>query len=280
LNFSIAAVLGLLIFVLSLVLKGKGKEKEPAAANLRAAARGVGNVPQRRIAVRRRGRNLDDSDDQEEEQGPARAADSDEELQSKLSDPKLGAKKREKLLVKAEKRTQREAEERARNEEKLRAVQQEEERKKAEEYQAVQERLRIEEEKRLKEEQLQRELEEYNKLKELFSVEDEGCDMADADETENLLDEFIQHIQAKKVILFEELATKFSLKVPEAIDRLTQLVANGRLTGVMDDRGKFVYISETELMQFAKFIKQRGRVSIAELVENSPLSININPDMQ
>ncbi len=43
----------------------------------------------------------------------------------------------------------------------------------------------------------------------------------------------------------------------------------------MDDRGKFIYISEEELQKFAKFIKQRGRVSIAELVENSAALINV-----
>lgn len=46
----------------------------------------------------------------------------------------------------------------------------------------------------------------------------------------------------------------------------------------MDDRGKFIYISEDELSKFAKFIKQRGRVSIVELVENSNQVINIAGD--
>jgi len=44
----------------------------------------------------------------------------------------------------------------------------------------------------------------------------------------------------------------------------------------MDDRGKFIYISEEELQNFAKFIKQRGRVSIAELVENSASFISLS----
>jgi hypothetical protein len=38
-------------------------------------------------------------------------------------------------------------------------------------------------------------------------------------------------VQNKKVILFEELATQFGLKVPDTIDRLTVLVNEGRLTG-------------------------------------------------
>jgi len=47
----------------------------------------------------------------------------------------------------------------------------------------------------------------------------------------------------------------------------------------MDDRGKFVYISEAELAKFAKFIKQRGRVSVVDLVENSNQIINIVPEV-
>ena len=43
----------------------------------------------------------------------------------------------------------------------------------------------------------------------------------------------------------------------------------GLLTGVMDDRGKFIYISEEELLNVKKFIEQRGRVSIAELAKHS-----------
>lgn len=46
----------------------------------------------------------------------------------------------------------------------------------------------------------------------------------------------------------------------------------------MDDRGKFIYISEAELKKIATFIKQRGRVSITELVENSSSLVNLIPE--
>ena len=42
-----------------------------------------------------------------------------------------------------------------------------------------------------------------------------------------------------------------------------------------DDRGKFIYISEDELAAVAKFIKQRGRVTITELAECSNSLINL-----
>jgi hypothetical protein len=51
----------------------------------------------------------------------------------------------------------------------------------------------------------------------------------------------------------------------------------GLLTGVMDDRGKFIYISEEELLKVKKFIEQRGRVSIAELAKHSNELISLSP---
>jgi len=39
--------------------------------------------------------------------------------------------------------------------------------------------------------------------------------------------------------------------------------------GVIDDRGKFIYISQSELNAVASFIKKRGRVSLTELAEHS-----------
>lgn len=83
--------------------------------------------------------------------------------------------------------------------------------------------------------------------------------------------------QAQKVVLLEDLAAHFKIKTQAAIERITDLQASGDLTGVIDDRGKFIYISQKELEDVAKFIKQRGRVSIAELAESSNELINLNP---
>lgn len=77
--------------------------------------------------------------------------------------------------------------------------------------------------------------------------------------------------------MLEDLAGHFKIKTQAAIDRLTDLQASGELTGVIDDRGKFIYISQKELEDVAKFIKQRGRVSISELAESSNDLINLSP---
>ncbi len=77
-------------------------------------------------------------------------------------------------------------------------------------------------------------------------------------------------------MLLEDLAAHFQMKTQDAIDRVTTLTEEGKLTGVIDDRGKFIFISEDEMEAVAKFITQRGRVSITELAENSNRLISLN----
>ena len=59
---------------------------------------------------------------------------------------------------------------------------------------------------------------------------------------------------------------------------MTTLVEEGQLSGVLDDRGKFIFITPEEYEAVAKFIKQRGRVSITELAESSNCLINLHAD--
>lgn len=213
-----------------------------------------------------------------EEDDRQRDEDNDEDGDDKaeLPDHKVGAKKRAKLAVKAEKRIQREAAEREREERKKREQHLQEERDKQAEKEHA-EQLRVEEaEKKIREEKEKREYEEYLKMKEAFSVEEEGYEQENR-ECENLLQQFLAYIKLNKVLILEDLAAHFGLKTASVVERIQELQANGNLTGVIDDRGKFIYISEDELEAVAKFVRQRGRVSIAELAENSNSLINLTP---
>lgn len=131
-----------------------------------------------------------------------------------------------------------------------------------------------------REEKARKEHEEYLKLKASFTVEEEGFDECSDDEKENLLQRFIDHIKENKAVVLEDLATQFKLKTQAVIDRITDLQADGTLTGVIDDQGKFIYISVKELHDVSEFIRQRGRVSISELVESSNNLINLKPSVE
>ncbi|KAK6053202.1 hypothetical protein COOONC_09295 [Cooperia oncophora] len=106
-------------------------------------------------------------------------------------------------------------------------------------------------------------------LKESFAVEEEGFDQLEEEESHNLMREFAEYIKKSKVVNMDELAAHFGLKSDEAISRLQYFLENGILEGVMDDRGKFICITDEELNAVAKFINQRGRVTIQELAEYS-----------
>lgn len=215
--------------------------------------------------------DLDSDNDVENEDGVL-AGDDDKSL------AKLGKKKAEKLQAKAEKKLEREAFQKELEEKKKQKEKEDEEARKDAEKEKAAEAQREEEERKKREEKERREHEEYLALKASFAVEEEGFDEdpVEGGGEENKLQTFIQYIKETKVVLLEDLAAHFKMKTQDTIDRVTKLSSEGLLSGVIDDRGKFIYISQQELEAVAKFVKQRGRVSISELAENSNKLIAIN----
>lgn len=277
----LVAVIVLIMIIVSLVTKyfdKKDERPERQAAvprqpeeNIRVGGRRQG--PRRRMRVQGRQDRDDSGDEYMGEDG--------DDLFDKIEQPegKIGAKKLRKLQEKAERKEQRLAEEEERRERKEREALLERQRKKEEEKRKQEEAEREEEEKKRKEEEEQREHEEYLKLKEAFSVEEEGeCDISPDLTSQSLLQEFIDHIKESKVVMLEDLAAQFKIRTQDAINRVQELQEDGRLTGVIDDRGKFIYIPMEELEAVAKFIRQHGRISISELAESSNRLINLNPD--
>ena len=122
---------------------------------------------------------------------------------------------------------------------------------------------------------------------------------------------FVAYVKVRKTVALDELAAEFGLRTQEVIQRVQALEREGDLTGVMDDRGKvrlgggacccggegeflggsicsalcseswiviclqFIYISREEMAAVADFIRQRGRVAIAELAAKSDAFIDL-----
>ncbi|CAJ0582015.1 unnamed protein product, partial [Mesorhabditis spiculigera] len=190
----------------------------------------------------------------------------------------MGKKKLAKLQAKAEKKAAREAELVEREERKKREAEKEKEREAERERERLEEEAEKERLRKVKEEREARELEEYLKLKESFVVSEEGCDAVEGEEAENLIMRFINYIKENKVVNMDELGAHFGLNAEEAVKRVKQFLENGELTGVMDDRGKFIYITEEELEAVAKFVNQRGRVTIPELATYSNRLIRLDAE--
>jgi len=272
----VATFICLLLAVPTLLRMGSSTSREGSggSATGRAVEANRGPGGRRGPRLRRPARN--ESDGEEEDEARGEELEDLEEAGVKIPDGKIGKKKMEKLQAKADKKLQREAEQKEREELKKRREKEEEEEKRAKDLELEQERRAEEEEKRQQEERERREHEEYLSMKAAFTVDEEGCD-DEADQCEeNLLATFIAYIQSTKVVLLEDLAAHFKMKTQEVIDRIASLQESGDLTGVVDDRGKFIYISRDELESVAKFIRQQGRVSITDLAANSNKLITLS----
>ena len=46
--------------------------------------------------------------------------------------------------------------------------------------------------------------------------------------------------------MLEDLANDFKLPTKDVVDRIEKLLATKKLSGIIDDRGKFIYITESE----------------------------------
>ncbi|XP_072262769.1 DDRGK domain-containing protein 1 [Pyxicephalus adspersus] len=284
--YIIAAVLLAVLLIFASKIRGQTEQADREhQQNVAAAAarpriqpeeRGDG-MPRRRMnrgmMAQRQARRM------EEEREAMIDEDEGDDSQEVQAPGKIGAKKQKKLEEKQARKAQREAEEAERQERKKMEMQREEERRKEDERIRMEEQREEEEQKKAKEEQEKREYEEYLKLKESFVVEEEGVEETmDEEQTRSFLTEFINYIKDSKVVILEELGAHFGLRAQDAINRIQDLLADGSITGVIDDRGKFIYITTEEMAAIAQFIRQRGRVSISELAQATNKLINLNPE--
>jgi len=229
------------------------------------------------IRVRRRTNRVEENNQNGEPDDDE--TDSSDASSSTGQKKKIGKKKMEKLQRKQEDKEVRKA-----------WLEEQEERKKERE---IKQQEMLEEENKLKEERelaRQQELEEferqrienekkqaaiYDQWKDLIQIDAAGSNSIDQGNEEETTKNFIQYVQKQKIVNLEELAAEFRLKTQDIIDKLKDLEKKDRITGVFDDRGKYIYISLDELKAVAKYMNQMGRVSIVELAEKSNQLISL-----
>eukprot|EP00262_Sarcandra_glabra_P020389 TRINITY_DN8093_c0_g1_i1.p1 TRINITY_DN8093_c0_g1~~TRINITY_DN8093_c0_g1_i1.p1 ORF type:complete len:295 (-),score=74.53 TRINITY_DN8093_c0_g1_i1:57-941(-) len=177
-----------------------------------------------------------------------------------------------------ERDAQRQAEEAARESRQTKRDQYEEMRRRKDEEREAQERLMEEEAMARKAKEEGAAALEFEKWKGEFSVDAEGSTETDAqDGSHSLLSEFVEYIKKNKCIPLEDLAAEFKIRTQDCINRITTLEDMGLLSGVMDDRGKYIYISSEEMKAVADYINRKGRVSISHLARMSNQFIDLEP---
>lgn len=75
----------------------------------------------------------------------------------------------------------------------------------------------------------------------------------------------MRRVQNRKVVELDWLAARYRLRTAELVERMRALLEAGALSGVFDERGKFLYIGEEEYARAAELVRSLGRVSLAEL---------------
>jgi len=140
------------------------------------------------------------------------------------------------------------------------------------------EEKRLEEEalKKLKEEQEKKENEIYDKWKDQMVVAEEGEEVGDLN-SEDLINEFINYIKLRKIVSLEDLSGVFKINPNELVERLNFLESQGRISGIVDDRGKYIYLTEKELASIERIFIQRGRISKVDLIKECNKIIRFIP---
>ena len=98
-----------------------------------------------------------------------------------------------------------------------------------------------------------------------MQIEEVGHGEEDDADYENKLQQFIDYIQRRKVVMLEDVAAEFKLQTKDVVSRIESLEAQGRLLGITDDRGKFIHITEDEYAKIAGYLQRKGRVNRSEL---------------
>ena len=129
---------------------------------------------------------------------------------------------------------------------------------------------------KLKQEQEQKENDIYNQWKDDIAIAEEGEEVADFC-NEDLINDFLNYIKLRKVVALEDLSGVFKIHPNDIVDRLKILENQGKIVGILDDRGKYIYITEKELNAIEKIFMTRGRISKVELIKECNKIIRFVP---
>jgi DDRGK domain-containing protein 1 len=139
------------------------------------------------------------------------------------------------------------------------------------------EKKRQEEAQKKRDEELKQVEAEFEEWKDLISIDQKGSQEDEsAADGEGALARFVEYIQRRKVVTLEELAIDFGLSDAQTVlDRIRLLEEAGRISGLVDDRGKYIHITKEEMEGVAAYIESAGRVTIHDIVEQSNKLIDL-----
>ena len=147
----------------------------------------------------------------------------------------------------------------------------------------IKEKLKEEEKRKLeetlqkvKEEQQKKEDEIYNQWKDMIKMGEEGEEKRNFSD-ENVINEFLNYIKRRKVVSLEDLSGVFKISPNELVEKLNQFEKEGRILGIIDDRGKYIYVTEKEMSMIENLFIRRGRINKMDLIKECNKIIKFEP---
>ena len=189
---------------------------------------------------------------------------------------KLSKKEQIKMIKKQEKADQRERNRLLLEERRNREMEKEKELLLKEKMREEAEKKLEEELKKVQEEQKKKDDEIYNQWKDMMKVGEEGEEKIDF-KKEEVINKFLDYIKIRKVVSLEDLSGTFKLNTNDIVMKLNQFENEGRILGIIDDRGKYIYITEKEMGLIEKMFMNRGRISKADLIKECNRLIRFEP---
>ena len=189
---------------------------------------------------------------------------------------KLTKKEQLKMLKKQEKAEQKERMRLLLEEKKMKEREKEKELLMKEKMREEAEQKLQEEIKKVQEEQKKKDDEIYNQWKDMMKVGEEGEEKMDF-KKEEVINKFLDYIKIRKVVSLEDISGTFKLSTNDIVMKLNQFEQEGRILGIIDDRGKYIYITEKEIGLIEKMFMNRGRISKADLIKECNRLIRFEP---
>lgn len=264
---ALAFVVGVIGVIAFLILKMQSAAAEEDAAEKRREQEKAGK---RRGGGGRAQRGEDEEGDEEGSEGEGEGAD---EGRATGGNAAKEAKKNERKAQQAAAAQAKAERDKEKNEKqaKYNAIQQEKEK-----AYAKLDAKREEEQKKAKDEKAREKKAQEDKLKEMFAVDAEGDGEAALGEP-GAVERFVDFVKIRKAVELEDLAAQFRIKTQSAIDRLQDLEKLGQISGIFDDRGKFIYITAEEMQEVTAWLQQAGRIDRAALVEACNRLVSLEP---
>ena len=192
---------------------------------------------------------------------------------------KLTKKEQQKMLKKKEKEENRLQMKQFLEAKKLKEQEKERERLKKEKIKEEKEKELEEAIKKVKEEQKKKEDDIYNQWKDQIKIGEEGEEKMDFS-NEKIINEFLDYIKIRKVISLEDLSGTFKLSPNDLVEKLNFFEKEGRILGIIDDRGKYIYITEKEMSMIEKMFLNRGRINKKDFIKECNRLIRFEPNEQ